>query len=163
MGQDDRSETKAFLRLIGTTFWVILGIAFINFLIIMNSLGNDIFKPIQRNIAAVTTVTPIMKKMVIQSPTIEIDCTKKIEVHALNTLANSARVTFINCKKVGRLLNASNDNQGDIFPLKKNSWTSDYISLSPGKNRLSAALGDKIQTIEITREVRKKESPDKAL
>ena len=163
MGKKNFSETKAYLRLVLTTLWIISAIAFLNFLIIMNSLGTDIFKPIQRNIAAVTSQGPIMKKIEIVSPIIEINCRNDLKTKTRNTRAHSARVVFKNCKEVGRLINQSNDNQGDVFPLKKHSWTSDYISLKPGLNTITAPLGEKTQTIEITREVIQKLSENKAL
>ncbi len=162
MGQTPFNETKAYLRLILGTFSVLAVLTAVNILIILNALGTDVFKPFQRNIAAVSTA-PVTIVEKIQSPIVEINCRKKIDVLRVKTKAPSARIFFINCEKVGRLVNQSNQNQGDIFPLKKNLLTSDFIFLNEGENAIIAPIGDSVQRIEITREVTKSSDPDKAL
>ncbi len=162
MGQTQFNETKAYLRLILGTFSVLAVLTAVNVLIILNALGTDVFKPFQRNIAAVSTA-PVKIVEKIQSPIIEINCRKKIDVLRVKTKAPSARIFFKNCKQVGRLVNQSNQNQGDIFPLKKNLLTSDFIFLNEGENSIVAPIGESIQRIEITREVTKSPDLDKAL
>lgn len=162
MGRTEMSETRAFIRLVMGTFGVLGLLTAINVLMIMNSLGTNIFKPITRNIAAVAAVEEVIVEEV-ASPIIEINCRKKLDTVKIITKATSARVFFKNCKEIGRLINESNKNEGDIFPLKKNQWTSDFISLNEGKNSIKAPIGDKTQTIEITRELVKKKTVNKAL
>lgn len=162
MGKLLSSESKAYLRLVFGTFAVLIAVAALNILIIINSLGTNIFKPIQRNIAAVAAI-PEVKPKKIMAPVIEINCRNKKALDSVTTLAPNARFTFKNCKNVGRLINKSNKNQGDIFPLKKNQWTSDYVALSPGKNLITAPLGKETKTIEITRKVVKKVKQNNAL
>ena len=129
---------------------------------ILSSVGNNVFKPLKRNIASVSN-QPIAKLKDVHSPIIEIDCKKKSQATKLKTKAVSARVLFKNCKEVGRPINESNQNQGDIFPLKKHHWTSDFIFLKQGSNKIIAPLGEKIQTIEIIRQKTKKLASSKAL
>lgn len=159
MGQHNMSETKAFLRLVFGTLMVLGLLTAANVLMIMNSLGTDVFKPFQRNIAAVST-TPIVLAEKIRSPIIEINCQKKLDILRVKTKASSARIYFKNCDSIGRIVNESNNNQGDLFPLEKNLWTSDYIFLKEGKNMIKAPLGKETQSIEIVREVSKQKSPE---
>ena len=156
------SETKAFLRLVLGTFSVLGLLTAANVLMIMNSVGTDIFKPLKRNIASVAPVSKYAPEK-IESPTVEINCRKNKKAVKITTKATSARIFFKNCKKIGRLLNESNQNQGDIFPLEANQWTSDFIFLNPGENRIKAPIGKTTQIIEITREIIKKSKANKAL
>ncbi len=162
MGHTEISETKAYLRLVMGTLSFIGVLTAINVLMILNALGTDVFQPFQRNIAAVTDAIELPSPKV-ESPIIEINCRKKLDILRVKTKASSARVFFKNCESIGRLINESNQNQGDIFPLKKNLWTSDFIFLNEGKNQIKAAIGDNTQSIEITREVIKPANPNKAL
>ncbi len=162
MGQSEKSETKAYVRLVMGTLTFIGVLTAINILMILNALGTNVFKPLQRNIAAVAT-KPVIIAEKIQSPIIEINCRKKLDTLRVKTKAPSARVFFKNCKKVGRIINESNQNEGDLFPMKKNLLTSDYIFLNEGKNQIKAPIGEKVQTIEITRESTTKEAANKGL
>ena len=162
MGKLLSKESKAYLRIVGITFGVLAAIAGLNVLIIINSLGTNIFKPIQRNIAAVTQV-PQVEIEKIKAPIIEVDCRKKDQKITIETKAPSARFLFKNCKQVGRMINEANQNNGDIFPLKGDKWTSDYIFLKPGINKILAPLKDRTQTIEVTRQIIKKPTSNKAL
>jgi hypothetical protein len=162
MARSEISETKAFLRLVSGTLTILGLLTAVNVLMIMNSLGTNIFKPITRNIAAVTTVEEL-PPVKVASPIIEINCLKKLDTVKVVTKASSARVFFKNCQSIGRLINETNRNQGDVFPLKKNQWTSDFINLKEGKNSIKAPIGDNTQTIEITRELIKKKTTNKAL
>ncbi len=162
MGRTETLETRAFIRLVLGTLTVLGLLTGANVLLILNAVGSDIFTPIQRNIAAVTSEAEVGPRKV-SSPVIEINCNKELGTLRVRTQAASVRVIFRNCENIGRILNKSNKNQGDVFPLKGATSTSDFVFLSEGLNSIEVPLGDETQVIEITREVVKTAEPDKAL
>ncbi len=162
MANPENSESRAYLRLVLGTFSFIGVLTALNAVIIMNSVGSNIFKPLQRNIASVSVSQPQIRRAV-PAPTVKIDCRERPSKIHLTTLATNTRFVFSHCPSVGRLLNKANNNQGDIFPLKNKIWTSDFIALAPGKNSIIAPLGKTSQVIEITREKPKPPPSNKAL
>jgi hypothetical protein len=157
-----KSETRAYLKLVFSTLMALAFLTSLNALIIMDSLGSNIFQPLQRNIAAVTQVEEVEEKGV-ASPIVEINCKNQRDTLRVRTKASSARLFFKNCELIEELVNTSNKNEGDIFPLKKRQWTSDFIFLQEGENNIQVQLEKKIQHIEITREVERKPSTSQPL
>lgn len=156
------AETKSFLRLFYSTLWVLAGITALNVLIILNSLGSNVFKPLQRNIASVAPA-PVVEEEMVPATVVIIDCKMQKLPNAIDTQSNQARFHFLNCDEVGRVINQANKNQGDIFPLGPKEWTTDFIQLSEGSNQMTVPLGGKPQSIEIKREIASKSDTTKGL
>lgn len=156
------TEQKTFLRLVVWTLTVIGLMTGLNALVIMNSLGTELFQPLKRTLASEKVVTQVIPEK-IDSPVIEVNCRLKRKAMKLNTKASSARIIFKNCADVNQITNHSNQNQGHIFPIKKGFLTSDYLFLSPGKNRIEAKLGKSTQVIEINRKISRSNQASKAL
>ena len=162
MAESNQTDNKTFMRLVLWTLSVLVVMTGLNILFIINSVGTNLFSPLKRNIASVENEEPInLEKFA--SPIIEINCQVKKARDPILTKASSARVFFKNCAQVDQLVNESNHDQGDLFPLANKEWTSDYLSLSPGQNRIKATIGDDVQIIEIKREIVKKKTSPKAL
>ena len=162
MSDNTKSEKKAFIRL---TFWTltILGVmTCLNALFIINSVGNDVFQPLKRNLASVQEQEEQVAEK-ITSPIIKFDCKSKKSLKKVHTKAKTARFTFVNCKEVEHLTNESNNSQGDLFALKNKQWTSDFILLSPGQNHIKTKAGDRIQVVEINRVIINSSPTNKAL
>ncbi|MCB0376908.1 MAG: hypothetical protein KDD33_00320 [Bdellovibrionales bacterium] len=154
-------EKKAFFRI---SFWTIILIGFLgasNGLFIVYQMGTGIEIPFQRKLASVEEeIEPAKEKL---APVVKIDC-KQLDVKRhLLTQASTTRFVIENCKKVGSFKNQTNNNQGDIFPMPTGGWTSDFVSLSHGKNILSMDLDGKKHSVEITREKGDNPSETKAL
>jgi hypothetical protein len=94
---------------------------------------------------------------------IEINCSESRKTVRLTTKAPNTRILFKNCATPETVVNTTNNNQADFFPLKNQQWTSDFIPLSEGQNQLQARWGESIQTIEIKREILKKGGLNEAL
>ena len=161
MGRHFSPEKKAYVQIFGWTLFILSLLSSLNFLIIFSSVGPGIDIPFTRNIASAEEPVVITKDMA--SPTIELDCKNIPKLLKLNTKAPTARVSFRHCLKVGRIINQSNHNQGDVFALRDDQWTSDFIFLSPGVNQLKIPLNGENYQIEITREMIKATAAKKAL
>lgn len=152
-----KNERKAVWHLF---FWSLLlfgGLTAINAVIMVNSIGPNILQPIQRNIASVTTPKTLLPKPD-NAPRIEIDCTQSKTQHSQRTTALSFRIQLENCTNVAEVINESNHNEGHLFEMSKNQWTTDFISLDKGLNKIKINLGKSTQVIEITRKELKKPS-----
>lgn len=162
MSSQQQSEVRSFWKAVISTFVALTALTGVNIFIIMGQTDAAAFKPSQRNVASVDSAKEKVDPLKV-APIIEIDCTQKREEIKLNTRASSARLFFKNCEKLGSVLNQSNKSQGHFFLLKKDHWTSDYLSLKEGKNQLVASLADGDQVIEITREKIKPTTKNKDL
>lgn len=150
MGPSQTSETKAYIRLVMGTLTMITALTAVNVLIIMNSLGTNLFMPLHRNLASVAAA-PVKLAEKVASPIIEINCRKKRDTLHIKTQASSVRLYFNHCRKIGAIINESNNSHGDAFPLKGKAWTSDFIPLQIGDNQVKVDLKNGTQTIEIIR------------
>ncbi len=162
MAQFLSSETKSYIKLVTGTLAFIGLISAINILIILNSVGSEIFKPLQRNIASVSNETSTEETLT-PSLLIEFDCKKNQMIAKTQTLSGNLRLLFHSCKKVSRPANLTNNSQADLFSIGNQAWTSDFISLSPGENKVSFQYGKRTQIIEIIRETIKESTDNKAL
>lgn len=155
------SEKKAIVRVVIWTLSIISLLTCVNLLFIVSSVGPGISIPFPRNVASVPKVELITEEFI--SPVIEVDCKNLRKDQQIITKAPTTRISFKHCKNIGRVENQSNKNQGDIFPLPGQKWTSDFIFLNPGQNHLKIPANGNVYTIEITREMLKKEASKKAL
>ncbi|MCJ8278279.1 MAG: hypothetical protein HRT44_03310 [Bdellovibrionales bacterium] len=153
-------ENNATFKIVTWSISMVFGLAAINSFIIVSNVGTNL-NPFEREVASVAPA-PIFNKELI-SPTIEYDCKNKKKKYEITTKAPTIRVQFKGCKSVGRVTNSSNKNQGDVFFLPNEDWTSDFIFLSHGKNALSIPVDSKIHTINVIRAKAKTNSPQKAL
>ena len=162
MPSSSTKKKKALVKLSLWTLFILMLTSGLNALFILNSVGSGIFKPAQRSLAAIED-SKMKDDVRAKALVLEVDCRKKIKPLERKTRATSARVHFKNCEKIGRMVNESNHNQGDVFPLNKGLWTSDFIALSPGKNAIKAPIGKAVQVINITREAAQKTDAQKDL
>lgn len=162
MGTQEELEKKAFWRLVRWITGLLVGITGLNILFILNAVGTPIFKPIQRNLALAEQPETI-EAFNEPPPLIEVNCLKKNKKISIRTKALNTRLVFQHCKEITEILNETNKNQGSLFSIGKNKWTSDYISLKEGLNKIQATTDKHTQVIEITREVYKKSETPKAL
>jgi hypothetical protein len=151
MSFDNQNEGKAFLRIVFTTVFILTFMTGLNFLFIFNSMGANPFAPIERTIASIPEIKTNTKEK-ITTPVIEVNCQVPVDNLAINTKSYSVRIVFKNCPTVTSLINQSNNNESDLFPVDKNSWTTDFIVLKSGQNSLLAQWEKSKQMIEIYRE-----------
>ncbi len=162
MARKSKSETLSFLRLVSVTLLVLGVLTALNTVIILNNLGTEILTPLKRNIASVAEKKK-NEDLFAPAITLRWNCKKqnKLEPHITN--ADQVRLEFYECEKPERPINQANNSQADLFPINKNSWTSDFLPLSPGKNKIAFKVGKKSQVIEITRDTPSPQVADKAL
>ena len=153
-------EKSATFKLVTWSFSIVVGLAAINSFIIVSSVGTNL-NPFEREVASVPPIQKVNEELI--SPTIEYDCKNVIPNFQITTKAPTIRVQFKGCKSVGRVTNKSNKNQGDVFFLPNEDWTSDFIFISHGKNAISIPVDSKIHTINIIRSKVIPESAQKAL
>ena len=147
------TKTRAVFNLCLSTFLILGGLTAINAATLFSRVDSKIFKPTSRGIASIPELNEVKKISQPQAPVIAIDCTKKSNLQKTKTLAANARFYLKNCSKAERITNLSNQSQGDVFLVGKKMWTSDYMSLKPGKNVIQIPTDSTTQNIEITREV----------
>lgn len=161
MYDEEYQRKKAFWRLTFWTFTFIAALTGINILFIMNSVSIGFFRTEDRSPASVQEDSATKVKIPIPT-VVEIHCNKKGPIQT-QTQASSTRFLFKNCVRVDSLINETNNGHADLFPLPGKQWTSDFILLKVGENRITAQSGDSIQIVNIIRENPKNEGDDKAL
>lgn len=161
MGRSSSPEKKAYFQIFAWTFTILAILPCINFLIIISSVGSGIEIPFAREIASAEETPAPTEDM--HSPNIQLNCKNLSSKLSFSTKAPTARLSFEGCKSVSRIVNKTNKSQGDVFALNDNQWTSDFIFLHHGPNKLKVSLDGKSYPIEITREVIKISAAKKAL
>lgn len=161
MAQAQNYEKKALFRLFFGTVFVLCVLTGGNAIFILNILGSSILQPIEREVASVPTAKVI--EPLYHAPVLQIDCAKAWVNQDQATKADSARLSFKNCGEQIEIANLTNHNQGDVFAGKKGWFTSDFIRLSKGSNKLQVQMGKDTQIIEINRLFEVVASDNKAL
>lgn len=162
MARTRKSETLSYIRLVSITLLVLGVLTALNTVIILNNLGTEILSPLKRNIASVAEKENT-EEISVPAITLSWNCAKEKTWEPQTTTADQIRLEFHKCKKPERPINKANDSQADLFPINKNSWTSDFLPLSLGKNKLAFKIGKDTHVIEITRNTSSPELEDKAL
>ena len=153
MASSPTNEKRVISQLVLKIFCFLGGLALLNAFIMVETVGHRAFKPLGREVASLSK--PPKEEIIGDTLLIPINCELSPQPLSLQTKASMVRLLFENCPRVGRPLNPQNQSQGDLFQLSKNQWTSDFIFLSEGQNRLEMKLGKNKQIIEINRENKK--------
>ena len=150
MSKWSRDEKKAFTVLAGWSFGLILFITAANSFLILNSF-RKVEEPNEvRNIASVKSQVPLKGP---KAPLMQWDCQLTRQRTSLTTKSPSARILIRNCPPVKALKNKSNQGYAHLFPLEKDTWTSDFIQLKEGSNNIQIEWGGSRQILKITRKI----------
>jgi hypothetical protein len=130
-------------------------ITVINGLVIINMLQSQIAPPQQRTLAS---QQPEMKQLKNHplAPTIQWDCELSGQTSHHRTFASNARFVLKNCPNPAKMVNHTNKNQGHFFALNDGLFTSDFIHLQEGPNKIRFHWQGGSQDLEITRESKNK-------
>lgn len=142
-------EKRNLTWLTGWGFGVVLCLAAANLIAISGLLEGPQNSGSQRHPASRTH-----NKVFAHSPqgeTFQWDC-NFAQSKTLTTSRGHLRLVVNNCPGLSELKNLSNKSDGDLFPVSATAWTSDYIHLSAGMNRLQLRWEGGSQIIEVTRD-----------
>ena len=134
-----------------------VGLTSFNFLFVLHRVGPGLNSTLSRGLASVPAVDKSGPEF--QTPLIGINCAQLKKLKNISTKAPTARIKMSNCDNIKSIVNTTNRNQADLFPLSAKEWTSDFIFLNHGSNQLVVHLSGKDYVIEITREKEKLNSP----
>jgi hypothetical protein len=150
-----RAERKTLYIL---TFWSVVAtasIAAVNWLVIINILQSQ-SEPTQQRALASQTLEAKQEKNHPPAPTIQWDCGLSGQTSHHRTFASNARFVLKNCPNPAKMVNHTNKNQGHFFALNDGFFTSDFIHLQEGPNKIRFHWQGGSQDFEITRESKNK-------
>ena len=154
-------EKKAILQITLWTVSILTGLTLLNFLFVLHTVGPGLQTTFSRNVASIPPAEKDLTEY--QTPLVKINCLNPKKIKKIETKASTARLKLFGCLGDKSIINQTNKNQAHLFALSKKEWTSDFIFLSPGPNRVAIQVAGKDYLVEITRQKEQVEDQNTAL